>query len=115
MKKFQKRLWAGLIVLALLSPLGIILPEKFNAGGAWGEWGSGAVGKMLGYVPKGLAKLNGLWKAPMPDYGFGGDNAPRLVQHIGYIASGLLGIALAGLAVYLLSRLAVNKKTENGK
>lgn len=54
MTKSQKKLWIGLIILALLTPLGIILPEKFKAGGAWGEWGPEALEKLIGYVPAGL-------------------------------------------------------------
>ncbi|MGD0919371.1 MAG: hypothetical protein ABSB22_23255 [Thermodesulfobacteriota bacterium] len=57
MKTFQKRLWIGLFILALLTPLGVILPEKFNAGDAWGEWGPETLEKLLGYVPDGLKRL----------------------------------------------------------
>ena len=39
MTRFQKRLWIGLLIMALLTPLGIFLPEKFKAEEAWGEWG----------------------------------------------------------------------------
>jgi hypothetical protein len=35
MTKFQKKLWIGLAIMALLTPLGIYLPKKFNAGDAW--------------------------------------------------------------------------------
>ena len=56
----------GLVVLIILSPLGVILPEHFKAGSAWGEWGSDEMQKLVGYVPTGLAKLSGLWSAPLP-------------------------------------------------
>ncbi len=104
MTQFQKRLWIGIGIMALLSPIGIILPEKFKAGDAWGEWGTDTMKQMLGYVPAGLGKLSGLWNAPLPDYGFGEGSAPA-VQYIGYIVSGLLGVALAGLIVFLLSKI----------
>jgi hypothetical protein len=107
MKTFQKRLWIGLFILALLTPLGVILPEKFNAGDAWGEWGPETLEKLLGYVPDGLKRLADLWKAPIPDYNFGGENATLTVQAISYILSGLLGIVAVGLAVYVISRLIV--------
>jgi cobalt/nickel transport protein len=103
----QKRLWIGLIVLALLSPLGIILPEKFNAGDAWGEWGAETLGKLLGYVPDGLSKYSELWKAPIPDYNLGGDNATMTFKILSYIVSGFIGILVTGLIVYVLSRLLV--------
>jgi cobalt/nickel transport protein len=111
MTKFQKRLWVGLLIMALLTPLGVLLPEKFKAEGAWGEWGKEELEKLLGYVPKELAKLADLWKAPIPDYNFGGEEASMTVQVISYIVSGLLGIGVCAFVAFLVSRLL----TRNGK
>lgn len=110
MTTFQKRLWVGLLIMAILSPLGIILPEKFKAGDAWGEWGTEALEKMLGFVPEGLKKLADIWKAPVPDYNLGGENASFVVQVVSYIFSGILGIAIVGGMIYLISRLLVKKR-----
>lgn len=33
------KLWIGIGALIVLSPLGLILPDQFKAGSAWGEWG----------------------------------------------------------------------------
>jgi cobalt/nickel transport protein len=101
----QKKLWLGLIIMALLSPLGILLPDKFNAVGAWGEWGADQLEKLLGYVPEGIRRLEDIWKAPIPDYNFGGEGASMTIQVISYIASGILGVLLCGLAVYALFRI----------
>jgi len=105
MTGFQKKLWIGLLLMALLSPLGILLPEKFNAGDAWGEWGTDTLERLLGYVPEGLRKLADLWRAPIPDYNFGSEGASMTMQVISYIASGILGVLLCSLAVYALSRI----------
>jgi hypothetical protein len=110
MIKTQKRLWIGLTILAFISPLGIILPQKFNAGDAWGEWGTDTLEKLLGYVPEGLKKYSELWKAPIPDYSFGGDNATMGLQIISYIVSGFLGILITGIVVYVISRLLVKRE-----
>lgn len=108
MTKSQKRLWIGLIVLAIISPLGIILPEKFKATeGAWGEWSAEALQRMLGYVPEGLKKTADVWKAPIPDYNLGGEGATVGAQIISYIISGFLGILIVGLVVYVISRLLI--------
>jgi cobalt/nickel transport protein len=107
----QKRLWIGLLVLALLTPLGIILPERFRAGGAWGEWKPGELEKLVGYMPEGLKRLAGLWKAPVRDYAFGGEGASMAVQIMSYVASGLIGILAIGLVIYLIARIIV----KNGK
>ncbi len=105
MTTFQRKLWIGLLIMALLSPLGILLPKKFDAEEAWGEWGTEKLGRLIGYVPEGLKKLAGLWKAPVPDYNFGGEDATLTVQGISYVVSGLLGIAACALAALVVSRL----------
>ncbi len=97
--------------MALMSPIGLILPEKLNGGDAWGEWDAEKLREMLGFVPKGLAKLSGLWS--VPNYGFGEDSS-HAVQYLAYIVSGLLGIVLAGLIVFLLSKMLL-KRTQNEK
>lgn len=105
MTVLQKKLLIGLIIMALLSPLGIIFQKKINAEDAWGEWGLDKIEKMLGYVPEGLRKYADFWKAPVPDYNFGGENAGISTQIISYIISGIIGISLAGGAVYLILKL----------
>ncbi|MEW5744214.1 MAG: PDGLE domain-containing protein [Nitrospirota bacterium] len=109
MKPFQKKLWIGLLIMALLSPLGILLPEWFNAGDAWGEWGTDTLETLLGYVPEGLKKYADLWKAPAADYTFGGEQAPLSVQILSYIVSGLIGILLLSGVVYLISKFLVRR------
>ncbi len=90
--------------MALLTPLGILLPEKFKSEAAWGEWGVEKLEKLLGYVPEGLKKLADFWRAPIPDYNVGGEGASKTLQAISYIASGLLGIGVCALIVYTISR-----------
>jgi hypothetical protein len=104
MTKFQKKLWIGLLIMALFTPLGILLPERFKAEGAWGEWGAEKLEKLLGYVPEGLKKLTDFWKAPIPDYNFGGEGASTTIQAVSYIASGLLGIGVCAFIVFMVSR-----------
>ncbi|UCG78632.1 MAG: cobalamin biosynthesis protein [Nitrospirota bacterium] len=107
MTKTQKKLWIGLVIMALLSPLGIILPAIFNAGGAWGEWSAEQLEKLLGFVPEGLRKDSDLWKAPVQDYNLGGEAAPDGVQLVSYIISGAVGIIVVALIVYLISKMVV--------
>jgi hypothetical protein len=104
MTRFQKKLWIGLLIMALLTPLGILLPEKFKAEEAWGEWGTEKLEKLLGYVPEGLKKLADFWKAPIPDYNFGAEGASVTLQAISYVASGLLVIGGCALVLFIVSR-----------
>jgi cobalt/nickel transport protein len=103
----EKRLWTVLGIMALLSPIGIILPRQFKAGEAWGEWGSDSLQKLLGYLPSGFRLYRDWWKAPVPDYAFGVGHTTLLQQALSYMGSGLLGVLIVGGIVYLISRLLV--------
>ena len=104
------KLWLGLGVLILLSPLGLILPDHFKAGSAWGEWGSEEMQKLVGTVPQGLAKLGELWKAPMPDYAFKGWEEKGLTHlSFAYIVSAIAGVALIGLIMWIVGRCLARK------
>ncbi|TRZ74604.1 MAG: cobalamin biosynthesis protein [Deltaproteobacteria bacterium] len=105
MKRLEKKLWLGLFVMAILSPLGIILPEKFAAEGAWGEWGVDALEKLLGYIPRGLKKTADIWAAPIRNYNFGGEGAILSTRIVSYIVSAFIGIVLACIIILIISRL----------
>ncbi len=108
MTSFQKKLWLGLGIMALLTPLGLILPELFKAGEAWGEWGTATLEKILGYLPEGLKRMAEIWKAPLPDYGFGNEEATLAKRLIFYLISGVIGVVIVGGAIYLISRYWIN-------
>ena len=106
-----RKLWIGIVALIILSPLGLILPDHFKAGSAWGEWGRDQIQKMTGYVPEGLAKLSEIWKAPIPDYTFS-DSEKKGLSHLSmeYIVSALIGIALTVAISFLIGKLLTGKK-----
>lgn len=99
------KLWTGIGVLIALSPLGVILPDHFRAGSAWGEWGTDEIRKMTGYVPKGFQRFSELWKAPLPDYAFQGWEGKDLF-HLGlaYIVSAVIGIAIIAGFAFLIGK-----------
>jgi hypothetical protein len=107
MTLFQKKLWVGLGIMALLTPLGIYLPQRLGASEAWGEWGTEALEKILGYVPEGMKKIADIWKAPIADYNFGGEGASFGTQAVSYIGSAILGIAAVALVLYIISKILV--------
>jgi hypothetical protein len=108
--KITTKLWIGLGALIVLSPLGLLLPEHFKAGAAWGEWGMDEIKKLVGYVPKGLEKLAPLWNAPLPDYAFKGWEEKGL-SHLSfaYIISAIAGMAVTVMVVLLIGRLLARK------
>ena len=106
----MKKMFLGLVVLALLSPVGIIIPDKVKAGSAWGEWGTEEIQKMVGFVPQGMQKLADIWKAPMPDYSFKGWEEKGIgMQSLAYVISAAMGMGIIGGIALLFGKI-VNKK-----
>jgi cobalt/nickel transport protein len=106
-----KKLWIGLIVLALISPIGIILPDMLKAGSAWGEWGSDEIQQMVGFVPQGMKKTADVWSAPMPDYSFKGWEGKGLgMQSVAYVVSAGVGIGMIGLVTFLFGKMTAKKE-----
>ncbi len=107
-----KRLALALGLLALLAPVGLLLPELAGAGSAWGEWGTDEIGELAGYVPEGLAKLAGLWRAILSDYSFpGGESGGLARASLAYLVSAIVGVALCAGLAFLLGRLLAKKDT----
>ncbi|MGE5405138.1 MAG: PDGLE domain-containing protein [Candidatus Saccharibacteria bacterium] len=100
MFKQYRRLWIGLGVLVLLTPLGLLA-----SGTAFGEWGRKELKDKLGFVPQGLDKLADTWKhAPLPGYGL--SNGGGAVHSVaGYVFSAIIGIILVIAVVMLLSKM----------
>ncbi len=109
-----QRLLIILFILAVFTPLGLWLPQRFGAGDAWGEWSPQELGKRIGFVPKGLARISDLWKAPAPDYApvdWADESLPR--QGFAYFASAVGGLAMVGLAMWLLGRWLTRRDKDN--
>ncbi|MFN3396448.1 MAG: PDGLE domain-containing protein [Thermodesulfovibrionales bacterium] len=107
--KDYKRLWIGIGILLLLSPLGLIIPELFKAGGAWGEWGLEEIPEWMqkeglpAFIPEGLKRLSEIWSAPFPDYAFQGWSG-GIGAYISYILTGLVGVAAVVIVTFLVFR-----------
>mgnify|MGYP001070820974 CR=1 FL=1 len=105
------KLWIGLGILILLSPLGLILPAKFDAGSAWGEWGTEELEQLLGYVPAGLARLADIWRSLLPDYALPGqESAPLHVLSGSYILSAVVGVVVVVGLIFLLGKFLVKSE-----
>jgi cobalt/nickel transport system permease protein len=100
-------MWAGLVVLVLVSPLGLLAP-----GTAWGEWGTEELAKMgLKAVPAGLEKLSTLWGAPLAGY-----DLPLLGNaNLGYLLSAVLGIVVTTTIVWLFTMLLTARPGTGGQ
>lgn len=108
------RLWVGLALLIILSPLGLWLPEHFKAGDAWGEWGSDTLRELTGYIPQGLEKLSSLWSSPIPGYAFEAWQEKGLAAlSFGYIISAVIGVLVTVLVVLGIGWLMTRKGLKN--
>ncbi|HVP21355.1 MAG TPA: cobalt transporter CbiM [Anaerolineaceae bacterium] len=92
-----RTLWFALGVLVMATPLGLLAP-----GTAWGEWGATELASLgLGFIPEGLARLSGLWGAPLRDY-----DLPALGNaSLAYVLSALLGVAVIAIVFWLFGML----------
>jgi len=102
-------MWIGIGILALLSPLGLLIPKWLGAGGAWGEWGTDEIRTITGYIPAGMKRLADRWKAPLPDYALPGRSSGLLGESLGYVLAGIIGIAFTAGAMYILTKLLTRK------
>ena len=103
--KITSKFLIGIAILIILSPVGLILPEHFKAGSAWGEWGADEMQKLVGYVPKGLEKLSSLWKAPLSDYSFQGWDGSNLLQlGLAYLICAFIGVAAVVMIIRLITK-----------
>jgi cobalt/nickel transport system permease protein len=99
-----KRIAAAFTAIAVIAPIGLIAP-----GFAYGEGSAENVKAAFGYVPSGLQDLSRIFSAPLSGYNlplpfFSHASAPLWHAALGYEISGILGVLLAGGAVYGLAR-----------
>jgi cobalt/nickel transport system permease protein len=94
-------LWAGLAGLVLLTPIGVLAP-----GTAWGEWSAAQLRGTFGFVPAGLEKTGGLWKALIPDYAPAGIRDPR----VGYLVAAVIGVTLVIGVTWLAGLLLARRR-----
>ena len=98
-----RNLWVGLVVLIILAPVGLLAP-----GTAWGEWGTRQLSSLgLAFIPTGMARLSGLWSAPLPGYAL-----PALKNtSLGYILSGITGTIVIGIVAWLFTMLVTARRS----
>lgn len=93
-----KPFYTLLIILAVISPLGLLAK-----GTAWGEWGADEIKETAGFIPHAMEKgFN--FNSIMPDYSISG-----VGNVLGYIISAVIGIAIIILIFKLLSKSSASK------
>ncbi len=99
MDKTTKKLFIGLAVLMIFTPLGLLA-----VGETFGEWGPEEVQEKLGFVPAGLERLSSLWSAPLPDYSLPGAGDSMTTAAAAYILSAVIGVLICAGLLYLVGK-----------
>lgn len=99
-----------LTALVILTPIGLLAPGRAEF-----EWSADELKDTVGYVPIGLAELEGLWQmAPFPGYQLdAGSQAGFIGQAIGYASSAIIGVAIL-LSLFVALRLFFAWRTRPG-
>jgi hypothetical protein len=98
MEKIYRNFAIGLLILAVLAPLGILA-----VGETFGEWSPGQLKEKIGFVPQGLEKLSGIWNAPLSDYGVPGDESQT--GKVGaYILAAVVGVIACGGILFFVGK-----------
>jgi cobalt/nickel transport protein len=97
MDKKLRNLIIALLVIAIITPIGLIA-----AGETFGEWSGEELVEKIGYAPQGIVNL---WNAPLADYG-----VPGLDASVGYVISAFVGVVICVGAVYLFGKLIARKE-----
>jgi cobalt/nickel transport system permease protein len=94
--------WIVLLLLAVLTPLGIIA-----AGGAWGEWDLDGVEERAGFAPEGMRRSadRGL-ESPFTDYTVPGLESGPVREGLGTIVAAILGAGATALLAFAVARMA---------
>jgi ABC-type Fe3+ transport system permease subunit len=90
------RAWIALLLIAILTPLGIIA-----VGGAWGEWDRGGIKERVGFIPEGMrASTDSARSSPFEDYAVPGFERGFWRERIGTIIAACAGAGATALAAY---------------
>jgi len=103
----KKKYWYALIVLIIFAPLGLLAQ-----GTAFGELSSAKLKSKIGYIPQGLAKFGGKWKALLPGYSIPGYGTTFFKSSLGYIFCAIVALAII-LIITTIIGLFIKRKNIN--
>ena len=111
MKRYKKySIFIGILIV--LCPIGIILPDYFKAGSAWGEWSVESVKQQTGHEPAGMKKTAAIYTAPIQEYSLGKEDDPLSKRSLNYILSGLIGTGIIVIITFGISKFMPQKQEE---
>ena len=102
-----RRYWLGLMILAILSPIGLLAE-----GTAWGEWDAEELQETVGYLPQGMERLKNVWQAIFPDYSMNFLGDSTLGHSMEYALSAIIGSAMIYGVIMLIAKLMIRQKNK---
>lgn len=102
------RYWIGLVILAILTPLGSLAD-----GTAWGEWGTEELATVFGSIPQGIAQASSWWTAVCPDYSMSFLGGGTMAGKVGYFLSAVFGSALIYIAMSLYGKVLLRADSQS--
>ena len=97
-------------ILLILVPLGIIVPDYFKAGNAWGEWSVEQVKEKTGFEPEGMKKNADRYKAPLLGYTWGKESPAWSVKSSRYFISAIVGLSMIIILTFGLIKIMARSK-----
>ena len=104
----MKPYWIGLLVLAILTPLG-----SLAEGTSWGEWGTDELATVLGYIPEGISQASAWWTGIFPDYSMNFLGEGVMANKVGYFLSAVFGSVLIYIAVSFCGKLLLRANSQS--
>ena len=108
MDKLLRNLLAGLAVLVIAVPIGLLA-----VGTAYGEWGVEELKELVGFIPAGLESVSSTWAAPIPDYVLPSLEESFLNLSLAYWLSAIVGVILSGGLLILIGKVITRRKKQN--
>ena len=99
-----KKYWYAIIALIIFAPIGLLAQ-----GTAFGEWSGGDLKAKLGFIPDGMVRLGGVWKALLPDYSIPGFGSNFFNSSLGYIFCAIVALVIILIATGIISMLQKRK------
>jgi len=110
MDKLLRVLLVVFAVLMISVPIGLLA-----SGTAYGEWSTGELKQLVGFVPSGLDSMSNLWHAPFPDYSLPGLPNTFFGLSLGYYVSAMVGVAICVGAFILIGKVITRYTAKNNE
>jgi cobalt/nickel transport protein len=108
----NKKYLLFILIMVVLTPLGIVVPNILKSGNAWGEWSVETIKDKTGVAPEGMKKNAEIYKSPVSDYNTGKESDPLFKRSTGYFISALIGTGIILILTFGATLIISRKQKE---